>query len=401
MKKLYSMFFIFTLTLNACNSSQSTRIGNKCIPSTVKFDYPFGDPEGTNLYQESLLPLDNWKKQTSSNNIESIELVQQGEGRDYIWAHIYSNESKTSSFVRFQPAEDIWQNIESDELFAAGFHLVKDNQDIVWYIRKSWYPSGIEDVNATWLGVYEKSTLQFRTLLKISDMLREAELSQIEGLFVPDAKFDSQNNLWLALSFQTDQLKEEYRLFKYSLSTLKIERILPDLLMQGNYADRSFVISRDDTLFLWNKKEDSLIQYNLEKNSYKILDIPAGLLSSDDPTNAGGSLFLDSTNKLWLTDYGWADLSSSRLVWHKIVRSPIFIHQQLGNGIVVWTHPDFSIDTQDGRLWYSSLRGSGWVNPDTAQWCLFTTYQSNIVEDSEHNLWIAVDGNLYKYDFEE
>jgi hypothetical protein len=59
------------------------------------------------------------------------------------------------------------------------------------------------------------------------------------------------------------------------------------------------------------------------------------------------------------------------------------------------------MDTQDGRLWYSSLRGSGWVNPATAQWCLFTTYQSNILEDSTGNLWMIADGDLYKYSLEE
>ncbi|MEW5829694.1 MAG: hypothetical protein AB1846_12445, partial [Chloroflexota bacterium] len=78
------------------------------------------------------------------------------------------------------------------------------------------------------------------------------------------------------------------------------------------------------------------------------------------------------------------------------IPNPVFITVLPGAGKWVWGEPTITSETPDGRLWYNALRGTGWVDPKLGKWCVFTSYQSNVLADSQGNLWILVDGWLYR-----
>jgi hypothetical protein len=81
---------------------------------------------------------------------------------------------------------------------------------------------------------------------------------------------------------------------------------------------------------------------------------------------------------------------------HVIFRSPVFITKII-NGVqpFVWESPEPQAETEDGRIWYKSNRGLAWHQPETGEWCMFTSAKSNIVKDSQGNLWIIYENALY------
>ncbi len=100
--------------------------------------------------------------------------------------------------------------------------------------------------------------------------------------------------------------------------------------------------------------------------------------------------------KVWFSDRAWFVSGEYLEDFHVLFRSTIFINK-IVNGYIpfLWERPDPQVDTADGRIWYRSSRGLTWHQPETGEWCMFTTAQSNIVKDSEDNLWIIYDNSLY------
>jgi hypothetical protein len=41
------------------------------------------------------------------------------------------------------------------------------------------------------------------------------------------------------------------------------------------------------------------------------------------------------------------------------------------------------------------MRGLAWHQPETGEWCMFTSAKSNIIKDRQGNLWIVYDNALY------
>jgi hypothetical protein len=107
---------------------------------------------------------------------------------------------------------------------------------------------------------------------------------------------------------------------------------------------------------------------------------------------------MDHSGRLWLDDHAWMNSDG---VWYDVVRSPVFITDKSDAGPnYVWDFPKVVFESSDGRLWFRSMNGMVSLNPEKGEWCWFTTEQSNIVEDSDHNLWMVADNKLYKLELE-
>jgi streptogramin lyase len=108
-------------------------------------------------------------------------------------------------------------------------------------------------------------------------------------------------------------------------------------------------------------------------------------------------ILVDHTNRLWLGNVGWVE-PDEYTTWYQLVPSPVFITDKVDNlPIRQWEKPRLILESSDGLLWYKSSNGMVWLNPQKEEWCWFTTEQSNIVEDQQHNLWMIANGKLYKY----
>lgn len=116
--------------------------------------------------------------------------------------------------------------------------------------------------------------------------------------------------------------------------------------------------------------------------------------------SASSPLFLDSSDRLWVGTEGWLNHpASERPVWYRIIQPPIFINGFVdGVGNFYRSIPNGMNESSDGMFWFWSWVGTVRLNPQIGEWCLFTTYSSPVVEDSNHILWMVADNKLYKYE---
>jgi hypothetical protein len=169
---------------------------------------------------------------------------------------------------------------------------------------------------------------------------------------------------------------------------------IPDLNVYelGIYG-KTAIFAPDGSLYFLNVQDDGdieLIRYNPTSSKLE-RDIPYYQYLDQ----AAASLYVDHLGNVWLEDRGWMSPDGT---WYKIVRSPIFIVEGVPDIPLkyVWVRPSILLESSDNRLWFRSDNGMAWLDPQKGEWCWFTTYQSNIVEDSDHNLWMIADGKLYK-----
>jgi hypothetical protein len=136
-------------------------------------------------------------------------------------------------------------------------------------------------------------------------------------------------------------------------------------------------------------KSDRLYKYVPEEN--EITSIYVRL----EPFPEYQSILLDQKDRLWFDNLGWLD--SDERTWFQIHRSPLFITNVLwSNAEYRWKSGFIQFESSNGLIWFYSENGMISLDPEKGEWCWFTTYQSNIVEDSDRNLWMIADNKLYK-----
>lgn len=112
--------------------------------------------------------------------------------------------------------------------------------------------------------------------------------------------------------------------------------------------------------------------------------------------NNATTIFITENDILIWNDVYWFPVAGEIDDTRVLLRSPIFITTGVNaNNTYLWERPIPQAVTPDGLFWYKSQRGLAWFQPETGEWCMFTTAKSNIVKDSEGNLWIIYDNSLY------
>ena len=421
MRKCFWLIW-FALFLTACNTTNKpatpdTELGtvlttateHECIHPLENFSFLPSGGERKGPKPDYQLPGHPWQETTdipyrpssqeAGLNWASLDLIQEINAKNEIWITINGSDTK---LVRYQIDSQQWQNVDSTteqkEKLGNSPLLVKDKNNLIWLPRNYSWDAKVE-INTPMLSVYDEEKGRFQTILTVNDFLSSESLAENSSIEINDIQLDSKGTFWFIVSFDMDGKNWQYKLFSFSPSTHQLEQHFSNL----EYAPRnniSFVISSDDIIILLDWEKEILVEYDISKNKSTTINIPNQVVTNSNEPNQNlnsAKLFLDNQQRLWIDDRGWLDLFPQG-DWHIVIRSPIFIYYQYyGNGIWSWLLPTFSFESDDGRLWYSSLRGTGWVNTETSQWCLFSTYSSNVVKDSKGNLWMIADGKLYKH----
>jgi len=107
------------------------------------------------------------------------------------------------------------------------------------------------------------------------------------------------------------------------------------------------------------------------------------------------TLLIDYKGRVWMDNIAYVDENGDL---YQLQRSPLFLSPiRESYNDYRYKRADIILESSDGRLWFlHPNNGMIYLDPEKGEWCWFTTYQSNIVEDSEHNLWMIADGKLYK-----
>ncbi len=374
----------------------------ECLPPITNFSYypPGGEKPGPTPVKQ--LPSGGWEVITSipnlptpeffGENTATLEILQTVEGQDRIW--IVFGDSQKSHISYYQIANDEWKTIEVDIEYAdsvAHPRIFLGKNGLVWMTPNLSAKKFMSDT--TVLSIFDETYQQFVDVLVLKDFFALSP-GKYSSITLRNFQVDSQGDVWF---FGKPNQDWEYQLFQFSPSRKTLQRHLDDLKLDG-INGLSLVVTPENLLYMLGAKNgDFLIRFDPANKEIDEIEIPSDVASSGDGKIwSRTTLFLDNQQRLWINDKGWLDLSLGG-DWHIVIRSPIFIdYMHYGSGTWGQTQPEYSLESPDGRLWYSSHRGTGWVDPSTGKWCLFTSYASNVVRDSNGYLWIIAAGNLYR-----
>ena len=291
---------------------------------------------------------------------------------------------------------------ESEELWFRNF---KDSGISYWTfspIKKEWeekvsYSSEHEyffdTQNQLWLFTSENSTLEF--------LMFDKKLNTLVSMFeIPHQEYFSwylrysyspTHNLWLLTH---NHETNSSGLFLVDLESGELTN--PRRPEEGSLdiSNNWITLKTDQKGRLFTLNIDGIVErFNVSTGEIARRGIPTAMdildLSSRD-------FFFTQDDRVLLDDRAIFDNGEYLSNLHVIFRSPVFI-TKIFNGVqpFVWESPEPQAETEDGRIWYKSNRGLAWHQPETGEWCMFTSAKSNIVKDSQGNLWIVYDNALY------
>jgi len=192
-------------------------------------------------------------------------------------------------------------------------------------------------------------------------------------------------------------------IYSLDFKTLEIKQYLDLKTIKSSYRIPEYYLTRDDSIaFL----EDGSF-YFLDENPYENYNHVLPMRHFDPKTNTLSgypeiqlkngppfrNIYADRLGNLWVSDQGWMDKAGN---WYELIPSPVFITTRMVGISIIWEHPHILLRSSDGRVWYEATNGVVSLDPQKGEWCWFTTYYSDIVEDADRNLWMVADGGLYR-----
>ncbi|WP_029902483.1 two-component regulator propeller domain-containing protein [Prevotella sp. 10(H)] len=209
--------------------------------------------------------------------------------------------------------------------------------------------------------------------------------------FINSLLEDNNNNIWIGT---------EGALFKYSLKDKSIEDIphfhnnsIKSLALDE---DNNLILATDNGLYTYNNSNKGIQHYVHDSRNSKSLS-----------NNIIWGAFADKEKNIWLgTDYG-ISLSCNNRTFQSV---PISEITGIGDGNRF--HSIFK-DSR-GNFWFGGTNGlivspSPTNNTDATIWYRMGDKKypishnriRNIYEDKDHNLWVATDGSINRYDYQK
>lgn len=296
-----------------------------------------------------------------------IDLLRPRADHDEIWISVRNNPhddvDNNYYYYRFDTRE--WEPAPTPP----GFDLFLDGDNNVWASVVS------KGKNEPVLYRLDENANEF---IPVVDKSNELSNGYIQSL-----KIGSDGLFWLIFESDTDSSR---LLYSFDPVTLVAKRYI-----SGRWY-KSFEVDANGDIYI--ETENTLIYYQPASSKEEQVNLPL-----DDSIGDPRGLYLDHDDRLWLSDRLWLELSNGFSPFpYIIIRSPIFINYLDFRQEYLWVRPSVLLESIDGRLWYVSNSGQGnaWFQPETGEWCLFTTYEGNIVEDSDHDLWMMIEDTLYR-----
>jgi hypothetical protein len=342
--------------------------------------------------EEPLLPSQEWEQisqmpgayENKGLQHTEILLTRSWNTGTEIWVR-----GNKGELLRYDVVADEWEAINITDSSSSSMMLFLDNKESLWVARR-------------WNGQVTKLPL-FMHYDDNKHQFVEANIifGNVDALRVAAIKLDAKGLVWVILADDTKRSAQKFQLYSIDLTTSEIkyhslgdEDILPSLTILPD--DTIVILGRQSKKY---QDRSTLLVYDPQTTQVREIPIAPSIYPYNAESNYGPLLFLDTASRLWINDLGWVDLSkweSGYYQWFEVVRSPVFIGMFIANPSWGWGGPYFTYETPDGKIWYDSPRGAGWVDPTEEKWCVFTSYSSKILADSEQNLWMSVNGWLYR-----
>ena len=342
-----------------------------CLPPIIKSSLPLG--ENVTLSLEELessiatLPPLAWEKAEelpfSGNSDPRIELIKPRSRSLTLWFRV--QEQSTISFWTYSLETQKWNAVASPSKVD---HYFFDSESQLWFIVEGNVELQFYKIDQAENKLKEMLIIDAS---KLNNRILDFAYSPDHSLWVIMSNPTTLNQILVNLDLQTGKVTDHVTLSEYIIGV--------DTDEKGNV----FSLNNKGVVERFNPKAKTVsYTYLSPKSSY---------------WNAGETeFFFTETGQVYLNDLAWFENDDYSSNLHLIFRSTVFVTQtDDGSGSFVWESPEPQAETEDGRIWYKSMRGLAWHQPETGEWCMFTSAKSNIVKDSQGNLWIIYDNALY------
>jgi hypothetical protein len=398
------------ITTSSINTLVNSSPVNGCIQPVTTFAYPL---DGVNkaLSNIETAPPKPWKTQANIFDLPAIKALPDAQHyinvqftrktENYLEVWVMDSWADQKKHIRghsiyvYRTNNNTWKEVPSiiakpqSEIYS----LYLGSEGEVWAIASP----EIGNVFGYYLGLSTNTARVFAVFNEKDNRFDSLKITQ--KIPIGGVSFDS-DKFWI--------FEENGSIYDLDLKTLKTTKYLdprntnlakynasfPENLIQY---DNALAFKKDGSFYfvdgtprepdLYTRLDTRIYHFVPQKNVLEIIENPL----QGEPTLL--HLFVDSADNLWVSDYGWMD---EKGIWYQIVRSPVFITDKLEGSFLYWETPKIVLQSSSKSLWFQSANGMVSLDPQKGEWCWFTTYQSNIVEDSDHNLWMIADGKLYK-----
>ncbi len=380
MNKMYKIInlFILSLILLACFDHESISKSN-CIEPPVKLAYPVRVTQTSFDQVIDVLPPYPWR--------EISQLPQKG----YITSMVIKKMdiwiSTDEKILRYDINKMKWSEYDNvDGMPTIPQTLYVSKAGILW----GFVPTIIRNPNTnSYFSRYNEITDSFEFIYDKEKLF----MNFFQSANPKDIVEDPDGLLW----FMEGGIKKNIVLFSFDPKSYSIKGY--DLSPDSGFA--SLIYAPDNKIWLSKFENGDIIQFDPKtgkKSSYlgHVYNLPDEY--PFEGQNALENFYLDHEGRLWIGDRGWYEFSgSNQPVFHRIIRSPVFISNNVHpENAYAWFRPDTVFESNDGMFWFESYGGMVSLDPEKAEWCKFTNASGPMVEDEEHNIWLAVDGKLYK-----
>ena len=342
-----------------------------CLPPIIKSSLPLG--ENVTLSLEELesstatLPPLAWDKAEelpfSENSDPRIELINPRSRSLTLWFRV--QEQSTISFWTYSLETQKWNEVASPSKVD---HYFFDSESQLWFIVEGNVELQFYKIDQAENKLKEMLIIDAS---KLNNRILDFAYSPDHSLWVIMSNPTTLNQILVNLDLQTGKVTDHVTLSEYIIGV--------DTDEKGNV----FSLNNKGVVERFNPKAKTVsYTYLSPKSSY---------------WNAGETeFFFTETGQVYLNDLAWFENDDYSSNLHLIFRSTVFVTQtDDGSGSFVWESPEPQAETEDGRIWYKSMRGLAWHQPETGEWCMFTSAKSNIIKDRQGNLWIVYDNALY------
>ncbi len=388
-KSIFTTFAVYFCALAVCGcqsavgdistpSSHSKTDDFSCLPGEVTLAFPVGESTKGPSEKKSILPDTPWKKIAKYESdkeyvIPYSVLLQKEPSGDVYWVNFGDAEGIVTYSLNLKK----WEQYIKPTMGIKYLELFLDQNNEVWAYYS--YPKEIKNI----LFHLDKEKKQFDAVIDQDGLL----LDQDSAFQVFDLQVDRNGIFWMILYNSTDHNES---LISFDPFTKKVKIHLTELKIED-----PMTLSSNNEVFIFLQRSNTIIEYNTQTERYKKLQIPIEM-NSGEPV----SLYFDKEDRLWVDNAGYFDLSVKEEYpqYYQIVRPSVFLVYINAAGLWRWSIPTYTFESTNGLLWYTTGHGTGWVDPKEGKWCIFTSFNSPVQEDSNGNLWILIDDTLYKLD---
>lgn len=407
-KSLIIITILFVqLVLVSCSSQSAADFPvpiaqtENCIDSFGIFAYTIPDLHGSD--QGVVLPSSPWEVETSlpkelSMGWTAVEISRYIDDHIEIWIRkspytSYFSESDVDPyfFMIYRPDMHEWKRISAQVKGSNVFvdHLYLGADGIIWG-RNVWARDA-DIVGQAVLSRYNEKTERFEFVQNTQVIPHGFKISGSSLPTWDEILVDPNGVFWIFV--------HKDAIYRYDPITQVVIR-QTEITEYGVISQT--VLAPDGSIYFTQRllaktlEHGQVLHFIPETGEINPVEIP------DETWISPRSILIDRSGRLWLDTFGW-EVDGK---WHKLHPNMREFVREIANNDL-WTEyypPEIFTESSDSRIWFRIDRlsdqrdlrtGMAWLNPSTNEGCWFTTESTNIIEDIQHNLWMAVDGKLY------